>query len=96
MAEHDLPDLAAVGKAIHEAHAAEDRLMQTMPNAIDPHDDHYPGDVPVDADTQEAEAEMAEEPPPPQQTGTEEIEDEVFDTQTSDDQDAESGPQDAH
>ncbi|MDQ2796860.1 MAG: hypothetical protein M3Y06_06830 [Actinomycetota bacterium] len=94
MAEHDLPDLAAVDKAIHEAHVAENRLMQMMPNAIDPHDDDYPGDVPVDADTQEAEAEMAEEPAPPQQTGTEEIEDKVFGTQTSDGQDAGSEPQD--
>ena len=95
MAENDPPDLDAVRTAIHEAHAAEDELMHMMPNAIDPDDDDYPGDVPVDADVQEAEAGMAEEPAPAQETGTEEIEDKVFATQTPGDGDAEGEPQDA-
>lgn len=36
-------DLDAVAKKIHEAHDAEDSLMETMPNAIHPDDEDHPG-----------------------------------------------------
>jgi hypothetical protein len=43
MAEHEGPDLHEVEEKIHAAHDAEDRLMHTMPNAIQPDDEAYGG-----------------------------------------------------
>jgi hypothetical protein len=43
MAEHEVPDLHDVEEKIHAAHDAEDQLLHTMPNAIQPDDDAYQG-----------------------------------------------------
>ena len=46
MAEHEVPDLHDVEEKIHAAHDAEDKLLHTMPNAIHPDDNAFPGMVP--------------------------------------------------
>ena len=43
MADHEVPDLNELAEKIHAAHDAEDQLLHTMPNAIQPDDDAYQG-----------------------------------------------------
>jgi hypothetical protein len=64
MAEHEVPDLHDVEEKIHAAHDAEDKLLHTMPNAIHPDDNAFPGMVPPSAPAAPA-AENAEEQPEP-------------------------------
>ena len=52
MAEHEVPDLHDVEEKIHAAHDAEDKLLHTMPNAIHPDDNAFPGMVPPSAPRQ--------------------------------------------
>lgn len=59
---HELPDLDAVADKIHEARDAEDTLMHTMPNAIDPDDSGFPGMTPMAADDDKAQENLEEEP----------------------------------
>ena len=47
MAEHEVPDLHDVEEKIHAAHDAEDKLLHTMPNAIHPDDNAFPGSGPA-------------------------------------------------
>ncbi len=90
MTEHDLPDLHALDEKIHEARDAEDRLTTAMPNAIQPEDAEYPGVVPTSADNEVAVEEVAQEPEPPEQTASEEVQDAV-----TEDGDAATEPQHA-
>ena len=74
MAEHEVPDLHDVEEKIHAAHDAEDKLLHTMPNAIHPDDNAFPGMVPPSAPAAAAE-ENAEEQPEPDGSARGEAED---------------------
>ena len=74
MAEHEVPDLHDVEEKIHAAHDAEDKLLHTMPNAIHPDDNAFPGKVPPSAPAAPAE-ENAEEQPEPDGSARGEAED---------------------
>jgi hypothetical protein len=64
MAEHEVPDLHDVEEKIHAAHDAEDKLLHTMPNAIHPDDNAFPGMVPPSAPAAPAEKNAEEQPEP--------------------------------
>jgi hypothetical protein len=84
MAEQHGPDLHEIAEKIHAAHEAEDRLMHTMPNAIQPHDDAYQGmtgasegDVEKVDQSAETDAELQAEAP--EKSPTLQVEQDVLD-----------------
>ena len=92
MAEHEVPDLHDVEEKIHAAHDAEQTLLHTMPNAIQPDDEAYEGmSGPTEGDVEqvdqsersddERQAEAAEPTP------TEQVADELTANEDRDDVD---------
>ncbi len=82
MAEHEVPDLHDVQETIRKAHEAEDRLLHTMPNAIQPDDDAYDGmSGPTEGDVQEVDdrerSDDRREAETPERTPTEQVADDV-------------------
>jgi hypothetical protein len=82
MAEHEAPDLHKVEETIREARAAEDELLHTMPNAIQPDDDAYEGmSGPTEGDVQEVDdrerSDDERQAEAPERTPTEQVEDDV-------------------
>jgi hypothetical protein len=85
MADQQGPDLHDIAEKIHAAHEAEDRLMHTMPNAIQPNDDAYQGmtgasegDVEKVDESAETDAELQVEAP--EKSPTLQVEQDVLDT----------------
>ena len=85
MADQQGPDLHDIAEKIHAAHEAEDRLMHTMPNAIQPNDDAYQGmtgasegDVEKIDESAETDAELQAEAP--EKSPTLQVEQDVVDT----------------
>lgn len=71
MAEHEVPDLHDIEEKIHAAHDAEDRLMHTMPNAIHPDDNAFPGMMPPSASPAAVEKNEAKQPEPDPESSVE-------------------------
>ena len=85
MAEQQGPDLHDVAEKIHAAHEAEDRLVHTMPNAIQPDDDAYQGmtgasEGDVEKVDQSAETDAEVQAEAPEASPTLQVEQEVLDT----------------
>jgi hypothetical protein len=85
MADQHGPDLHEIAEKIHAAHEAEDRLLHTMPNAIQPHDDAYQGmtgpsegDVEKVDESAQTDAELQAEAP--EKSPTLQVEQDVLDT----------------
>jgi hypothetical protein len=82
MAEHEVPDLHDVADTIQQAREAEDELLHTMPNAIQPDDDAYEGmSGPTEGDVQEVDdrerSDDERQAEAPERTPTEQVEDDV-------------------
>ena len=71
MAEHEVPDLHDIEEKIHAAHDAEDRLMHTMPNAIHPDYNAFPGMMPPSASPAAVEKNAAKQPEPDPESSVE-------------------------
>jgi hypothetical protein len=85
MADQHGPDLHELAEKIHAAHEAEDRLLHTMPNAIQPHDEAYQGmtgasegDVEKVDESAQTDAELQAEAP--EKSPTLQVEQDVLDT----------------
>ena len=85
MADQHAPDLHEIAEKIHAAHEAEDRLLHTMPNAIQPHDEAYQGmtgasegDVEKVDESAQTDAEVQAEAP--EKSPTLQVEQDVLDT----------------
>lgn len=85
MADQHGPDLHELAEKIHAAHEAEERLIHTMPNAIQPHDEAYQGmtgasegDVEKVDESAQTDAELQAEAP--EKSPTLQVEQDVLDT----------------